>query len=88
MLAVVLELEALHHLKQARHKLAVHYRELAVDRRAVRARMAPWHEVMETRRDMLRVMERRKHEVMSEIGLRSIRNAIAPSISRRTTAHD
>ena len=41
MLAAVLELEALHHRKQDRRKLAVHYRELAADRRAARARMAP-----------------------------------------------
>jgi hypothetical protein len=83
MVAAVLQLEALHHHRKQDHcKLAVHYRELDADRTA-RARIA--HEMMARRMDMARVMERREHEVMSELGLRAIRNAIAP---RRNTAHD
>ena len=78
MLETVLQLEALHYRKQHHRELARHYRELA-GVRAARAREI---------RDMAEVVRRREHQVMSELGLRAVRNAIAPSISRRVAAHD
>jgi hypothetical protein len=78
MLETVLELEAQHYRKQHHRELARHYRELAGVREAQALEI--W--------DMAEVMRRREHQVMSELGLRAVRNAIAPSISSRIAAHD